>query len=135
MNAIPQQRDLFTKRYRKLAPPEPSELQIQISLIQQLRLSCRRGVTYWHTPNGELRDKRFAAKLKAMGTLAGVSDLMFVFPKAEPLLFLEIKAKGRKPTPDQKHFGEMMLAAGHRYEWTDSIDDAMRILKRYKVFK
>jgi hypothetical protein len=131
----PVQNELFKRRGRRPASvlPEPSELQIHIALIAQLRVTCRPGIAYWHTPNGEQRDKRHAAKLKAMGTLPGVSDLIFVFPEALPLLCLELKARGRGLTDDQKVFRDLMRACGHRYEWTDSLDDAVRILRQYHV--
>jgi hypothetical protein len=135
MTASIAQRDLFTRRYRKVRALEPSELQIQIAVIAQLRLRCRREILYWHTPNGELRDKRHAAKLKAMGTLPGVSDLIFVFPNAAPLLCLELKAPRRGLTDDQKVFCALMRAAGHAYEWCDSVPEAERILHKYHVFR
>ena len=130
---VAMQRDLFTRRYRQVRALDPSELQIHISLVARLRLQCQPGILYWHTPNGELRDKRAAAKLKAMATLPGVSDLIFVFPAAAPLLCLELKARGRVLTDDQKVFRDLMRAAGHDYEWTDSLDDAVRILRKYNV--
>lgn len=34
------------------------------------------GWLWWHTPNGGLRRKREAAKLRAMGVLAGVPDVL-----------------------------------------------------------
>ena len=127
------QRDLFTRRYRKAPTLEPSELQIHISLVARLRLQCRPGIVYWHTPNGEERDKRVSAKLKAMGVLPGVADLQFIFPCAAPNLFLELKARGRGLTEDQQFFRDLMRAAGHFYEWTDSLDDAVRILRKHNV--
>jgi hypothetical protein len=130
-----QQRNLFTRRWRTVQAPEPAEFAIQMAVIAFLRLRCRPGIIYWHTPNGELRDKRSAAKLKAMGTLPGVSDLIFVFPEAAPLLCLELKARGRKLTNDQKVFRDLMVAAGHIYEWADNLDEAMRILRQYNVVR
>jgi hypothetical protein len=106
-----------------------------MAVIRHLRFRCRPDVTYWHTPNGELRDKRHAAKLKAMGTLPGVSDLFFVFPNAAPLLCLELKARGRGLTGAQKLFCRLMRAAGHSYECADSIDAALGILNQYRVLK
>jgi len=132
---LPGQRDLFTKRYRRVPSLDPSEFQIQSAVIAALRLQCRPGITYWHCPNGEVRDKRHAAKLKAMGTLRGVADLTFVFPNAAPLLFLELKAYGRRLTPDQRQFRDLMQAAGHLYEWADSVSMALGILLKHKVVK
>ena len=133
---IPVQLELLKRRGRKPfnALPEPSELQIHIAVVARLRLLCRPGIIYWHTPNGGLREnKREAAKLRAMGVLPGVADLQFLYPCAQPNLFLELKARGRKLTPDQEVFRDLVRAAGHAYEWTDSLDEAIRILIQYKV--
>jgi hypothetical protein len=138
MTAHPAQRDLFTKRYRRVAPAralDPTELQIQISLIERLRWQCRPGVVYFHCPNGELRPKRAAAKLKAMGVLPGVADLVFLWSEAgRPAgLFLELKARGRPLRNDQAAFGKAVKAANFFFEWTDSLDDAVRILAQYDI--
>jgi hypothetical protein len=134
MTVAPMQRDMFTRRYRRVRA-QPSEFQIQVAVIRHLRLRGRPDITCWHTPNGELRDRRHAAKLKAMGTLPGVADLIFVFPNAAPLLCLELKAPGRKLTPAQKAFAYRMRASGHNHECADSIDAALGILNQYRVFK
>jgi hypothetical protein len=143
MNA-PAMRDLFTKRLRKIRPPPPSELQIQISLIAQLRQAqrIRPGVIYFHVPNGELRDKRSAAKLRAMGVRAGVADLIFIWnapvhgdPRRVRILFLELKAPGRKETPLQTLFADEASTIGCDYAKADSIDDAITILQGFGLLR
>jgi VRR-NUC domain len=132
---IPKQKDLFTRRYRQVQAPQPSEVQIQISLIARLRLQARKDVLYWHTPNGELRDKRAAAKLKAMGVLPGVSDLVFVWTENERLkiLFLELKAPRRTLSEDQIAFGLAALQVGCVFECADNVDDAVSILQKHQI--
>jgi hypothetical protein len=130
-----EQKDLFTKRFRKVPAPQPSELQIQISLIERLRLQCRKDVLFFHCPNGEIRDKAAAAKLKAMGVLPGVSDLQFIWNRHDQLfvLFLELKTKGRKLSNEQAVFGFAALAVGCAFEVADNIDDAVKILRKYQI--
>jgi hypothetical protein len=130
---VAKQRHLFTRRWRAVQPRAPSEFQIQVALIARLRLQCRPNILYFHCPNGELRDKRAAAKLKAMGVLPGVADLQFIFPVAQPNLFLELKARRRKLSSDQDAFRSRVRSAGHHYEMADNIDDAVRILVKYNV--
>jgi hypothetical protein len=137
---LPGQLDMFRKDRKGKPKPvklDPYEYQIQIDLIQLLHLQARREIEYWHTPNGELRDKRHAAKLKAMGTRPGVADLMFLFhDTAEvPVLFLELKARNGKLSDNQEHFRNRVRALGYAYEWTDSFDDAVRILRKYHVLR
>ena len=108
-------------------------MQLQISVVDHLKIRARPEIVWHHTPNGELRDKRTAAKLKAMGTLAGVADLTFVFPVRHPVVYLELKARGGKLTEAQCKFRDRVRALGHVYEWTDSIDDAIRILRKHLI--
>jgi hypothetical protein len=128
-----QQKDLMTGRWRKIRGPNPLEYQLQISVIQQIRWRCRRrDVTCFHSPNGEVRDKRTAAKLKAMGVLPGVSDLIILF--GWQVLFLELKSRGRKLTDEQKWFAKQVVDVhGHCFESADNIDDAVLILQRYQI--
>jgi hypothetical protein len=152
MTAAQKQRDLFTRRFRVVKPPDPSEVQIHISLCARLDLLIRRDVLWFHVPNGELRDKRAAAKLKAMHVLPGVADLLFIFRRSdapdEPgqdsvdlqastagltVLFLELKAPRRKPSPVQIQFAEFArsIHADCHYEWADSVDAAWQIVESY----
>jgi hypothetical protein len=133
---VPVQLELLKRRKGSKpfnALPEPSELQIQQAIVSRLRWQCTPGVVWWHCPNGEERDKRIAAKLKSMGVRPGVSDLQFTFPVPAPNLFLELKARGRGLTDDQKKFRDQVRSQGHLYEWTDSVDDAIRILRQHHV--
>ena len=135
-----QQRDLFTKRWRRrmLKPPEPSEVQFQIALNEHLAWRKRPGVVHFHVPNGEERDKRVAAKLKAMGVLPGVADLVFVSIDGcgrLRVLFLELKAKGRKPTLVQREFAEAVRTAGAEYAVADNIDAALELLREHGIIK
>jgi hypothetical protein len=138
---VPGQLHLFKKDRRRKPKveraPDPAEYQIQIALVQFLKLKARPEVEYFHVANGELRDKRHAAKLKAMGVRPGVSDLVFFMHDASrfPVLFLELKARGRGLTDEQRHFRDRVVALGYVYEWTDSFDEAVRILRKYHVFK
>jgi hypothetical protein len=136
ITAVPAQRDLFTKRYRRIPALDPSETQIQVSLVARLKWQCRPGVTFFHCPNGEVRDKRVAAKLKAMGVLPGVADLLFFWAAADGRpagLFLELKRRFGGLSPDQETFGRAMKEIGFSFEWTDQLDEAVRILVAYAI--
>ena len=120
--------------------PTASELQIHIALVHRLRLQCRPGVKFWHTANGEKRSPRDAAKLRAMGVLAGVPDLIFVWSEAggnfgpfPKILFLEIKKVGGRLSPAQSEFGTW--CAWNNIPWftTDNVDDAVLILRHHGI--
>jgi len=137
---VARQRDLFTRRWRgvKAATPD-KEVQMQIQLVHLLKWCKRDDVLMWHTPNGELRDKRAAAKLKAMGVLPGVSDLVFLWKQywedsegshtAPGILFLELKLPGKTATDEQVAFGLAVQLAGADYRVVKSIDEALFELK------
>lgn len=130
------QLELLKRRKRSKpfnALPPPTELQMHISIATRLRFQCKPGIVWWHCPNGELREDSHGAKLKAMGVRPGVSDLEFAFRHPTPNLYLELKARGRGLTPEQELFRDQVRAIGHKYEWTDSLDDAIRILRSYNV--
>jgi hypothetical protein len=133
-----QQKDLFTKHWRKVKPPEPSEVQLQIALNEHLAWRKRGGVVHFHVPNGGERDKREAAKLKAMGVLPGVSDLVFVWIDGAGRLhnlYLELKVKGRKPTLVQREFAQAIRTAGAEYAVADNLDDALELLVERGLIK
>jgi hypothetical protein len=155
MRASAHQRDLFTRRWRTVRALEPSELQLQISLVEWCRWKLRPDVLMWHTPNGEERDKRTAARLKAMGVLPGVADLQFLWREevsrppdavgqsanvAAPggrfrtrVLFLELKAPGRKPSAEQCGFALAVRCIGANYHIVDNIDEGIRIIESYSL--
>lgn len=58
-----------------------------------------RGLLY-HVPNGELRDPITASKLKAMGVVAGIPDIVFHY--RTKTYFFEFKKPGGTISDDQK---------------------------------
>jgi hypothetical protein len=139
-----QQKDFFTKRWRKVRRPEPLEHQIQIALVQHLKYRCRPDVIYFHVPNGGWRDEREAAKFKAMGTLAGVADMIFIWNDLKSIqqpctaiLFLELKRAGGQLSDAQWEFMERLNkhVPGVCYHMADSIDSALEILRAHGILK
>lgn len=79
------------------------ERELHIQVVNFLRYAMPDGLPWWHTPNGEHRDPRTAAKLKAFGTRAGVPDLAFILPMGKAA-FIELKASKGTLTAPQKAF-------------------------------
>jgi hypothetical protein len=67
---------------------------LQIHIASVLTKCQAKGLDFiwWHTPNGGSRNKAEAGKLKMMGLLAGVPDLIILY-KGKPH-FIELKIKG-----------------------------------------
>jgi len=137
----PQQRkDLVTRRWRNVAGATPNkEVQFQIDLVRLVKLCKREDVTMLHIPNGEHRDIRTAAKLKAMGVLPGVSDLLFLWRRyredsegswTEPgVLFMELKTPGKTASELQIAFGLLVRTYGMDFCVVRSLDEALDELK------
>ena len=125
-----QQKNLLTGRWRKLVEPQ-KEATFHIQLVSTLRWCLRPDVVWRHVPNGEHRDPRTAAKLKAMGVLPGSADLEFFYRNAAGtpcLLFLELKLPGRKCSEAQMGFALAMKLLGAEYEVACSIDEAIGVI-------
>lgn len=102
-------------------------------------------VVFWHTPNGgERRDAFEGKRLKELGTLAGVHDLLFLRPTQFQegvfgLLFgLELKKPGgpqpveRQLNPAQKTLHPRLLAAGMAASAVvDNLDDAKAFCRQH----
>ena len=106
------------------------ETQLQISVVHYLRHALPEGILYFHTPNGGVRDKREAAKLKAMGVTAGVPDLIFVLPTGK-LAAIELKWGPGRLSPEQTRW---LARAGELGAWTAvcrSIEEVDAILRKW----
>ena len=130
----PQQRDLFTKRFRKVKKKGRTleSHTVHIPLVLLLRWTVRDGVIWRHVPNGEERELRVAAKLKAMGVLPGSADLDFFWRDESDrlrILFLELKLPRGVPSDAQRAFGERAQAIGAEYLVATSVDQALAILR------
>jgi hypothetical protein len=138
------QKDLFTRRWRNVARDREKEVTaLHIPLVAMLRWCIRPDVIWRHVPNGEHRDKRTAAKLKAMGVLPGSADLEFHWcdwdderkRKRRRVLHLELKIRNRPQTEAQAGFALAMKLLGDDYYVARSIDEAIGILGAHGLIK
>jgi hypothetical protein len=72
-------------------------------------------------PNGGLRNKKEASKLKSTGVVAGVSDLIII--EANRVLFVEVKTETGTQSPKQKDFQKKVEVLGYRYLLVRSLED------------
>ena len=140
MNA-PDQKDIFTKRHRRVKAPEPSELQLHISLVAYFQRMKFPDSVGEHSPNGEMRDKRTGAKLKAMGTLPGAADYTITRRAAWsldclPEVFkIEFKHRGGKQSEAQKAYQKAIVACGAIYVVIDDIDEGIKFLEKHRLVR
>lgn len=80
-------------------------------------------------PNGGSRNVREAQRLKSEGVLAGVADLTILLPQGKSL-YIEMKVKGNRQTPNQKEFQQKAEALGHKYYVCYSFDDFEKVVKQ-----
>ena len=85
-------------------------------------------IRVWHVPNGGLRTKSEAARLKWVGVLAGVLDLTLMLPEGR-CAFWETKTPIGRLSDDQKDMIKSIERLGHTWAIVLSIDDARRELK------
>jgi hypothetical protein len=145
MTIIPlKQRDLLTGRWCNVAAGREKEVtSLHIPLVAMLRWCVRPDVIWRHVPNGEHRDKRTAAKLKAMGVLPGSADLEFHWcdwdderkRKRRRVLHLELKIANRPQSEAQAGFALAMKLLGDDYYVARSIDEAIGILGAHGLIK
>jgi hypothetical protein len=83
-------------------------------------------------PNGGSRNPREGARLKAEGVKPGVSDLLMPLRRGGfGGLWLEMKAPGKKPTPEQREWLARMNAAGYCATWCDDWSLAAKAIAGY----
>jgi hypothetical protein len=114
----------------KLTAWEANELAIHISVVDAVCKFAWPDCLFFHVPNGEMRDPRTGAKLKAMGTRRGVADLVFIRPGA-PVLFLELKDRVGRQSATQIEFQAAVERAGAQYAVAHSLDGALELLWRH----
>jgi len=101
-----------------------SALQAQIFLHHWNTYPNERGLLF-HV-NNKARNAIEGNRMKAMGSVAGVSDLIYLRPGGKPLL-LELKLDTGKQSPEQKKWQSAVEAAGYEYRIIRSLNEFQQI--------
>ena len=80
-------------------------------------------------PNGGLRSKHEAMKLKSTGVVAGVSDLIVLLPNR--CLFVEVKTDVGRQSDKQKEFEQIVKKLGFEYQLVRSLNDFLTFINVY----
>lgn len=84
-----------------------------------------RGIVF-HVPNQRAGSEE-RIKLKAMGVLAGVSDLIFIYKGKH--LYLEVKKPTGTQSRDQKEFEGRIQSNGFSYYIVRSVEDVENVMR------
>ena len=109
--------------------PTISEDQIQKAVVRHLTLLGNPRCHWFHVPNGGSRNVAEASKLKAMGTRAGVADLVLTINGRTH--FLELKTTKGKVSAAQKLEKVRAEAAGATYVVAHGLDAALDQLTQW----
>ena len=83
-------------------------------------------------PNGGRRDATTAAKLKAEGVVAGVSDLILLVKRGGyGGLLIEMKTDKGRQSPEQKAWQKEVERQGYLYKVCRNLDDFIAIIREY----
>ena len=106
----------------------PYETTLQTQCVKWFRYQYPHLVIY-AVPNGGSRNVREAQRLKSEGVLAGVADLTILLPQGKSL-YIEMKVKGNRQTPNQKEFQQKAEALGHKYYVCYSFEEFEKAVKQ-----
>lgn len=105
----------------------------QVALVRWFRLQ-HPALVLLAIPNGGQRHPAVAAKLKAEGALAGVSDLLLMTARGgKHGLWLELKAKGGRLSESQKAFQAKAEAEGYAVATCYGFDEARAVVEEYLI--
>ena len=104
------------------------ESSLQTQCVNWFRYQYPHLVIY-AVPNGGSRNVREAQRLKSEGVLAGVADLTILLPQGKSL-YIEMKVKGNRQTPNQKEFQQKAEALGHKYYVCYSFEEFEKAVKQ-----
>lgn len=104
-----------------------SEDEIQSAIVSALRIAFPKCIVA-HFANGENRDFGTAMKLKNMGTLAGMPDLIVVLPEGK-VAFIEVKTAGGRLSAAQTSIIHVLTDLGHPVCIARDIHEAVRFVK------
>lgn len=107
------------------------EASLQASIFSYVR-TVAPDVLIFHPANGGLRTKAEAARLKAMGVVAGIPDLVLVFPGGR-CAFIEVKTAKGVLSPDQKAMRLRMIRLGISSITARTLGDVRIALREWGV--
>jgi hypothetical protein len=107
-----------------------AEARIQRAILEWCWLVAPDLIIY-HTPNGGVRSKVEAARLRWQGVLPGIPDLTLVGQDGQ-LRYIEVKAGGSL-SPEQRAFQDRCIAMRIPFAVARSVDDVRRAFSAWGI--
>lgn len=111
------------------------EHQIQVAFVARCNMQLQKYPALrlaYAVPNGGLRHKATAGKLKAEGVRPAVPDWKLPVPNLDYTgLAIEFKAPGKYPPPEQRQYHELLRACFWRVEVSRDPEHAWGIVEDY----
>lgn len=130
---LEEMRKLANSKKKVRKKPDDEEHRIQCECIRAFRYKYPKlRHNLFAIPNGGRRDKVTGAKLKAEGTLAGVSDLIFLKSnRFYGALLIEMKTPKGRQQETQKDWERKITADGYKYVVCRSVSEFMDEIEDY----
>jgi hypothetical protein len=109
------------------------ETKIHFGVAEYLRKCGAPGLLWWHTPNDGKRTFGATNRLKRMGMLNGVSDIIAV--REGKIYGLELKADKGRATEHQLKFLSDLDNAGGYTAMSHGLDRAVAVLKSWGLIR
>lgn len=124
-------RQVQQTRITRAEPAFSNESDLHAAIWESLSATLPCDCTAFHVPNGEKRTEATARKLKRLGTVPGVSDLIVVC-SGRPLA-LEIKTESGALSGSQKEWREKWVRSGGEYVVVRSVDAALKAVTEWRT--
>jgi hypothetical protein len=108
-----------------------AEARIQAAIVEWIRIVAPTLIAF-HVPNGGLRSKAEAARLKWVGTLAGVPDVVVLDLDGRCWL-IEVKGPGGSLSPEQCVIRDRCVAMRIPFVVAKSIDDVRHAFRLWRI--
>ena len=125
--------EMMAQQPKTRRKPHDHEHRIQCACVRWFRLQYpKMKHNLFAVPNGGKRDAATAAKLKEEGALAGVSDLILLYPnRFYGALLVEMKTKEGRQSELQKEWQSKITADGYKYVVVRSLEDFQQEINNY----
>jgi hypothetical protein len=108
-----------------------AEARVQAAIVEWIRVVAPR-VLVFAVPNGGLRSKAEAARLKWTGVVPGIPDLVVIAPIGRAY-FLEVKTSNGRLSDDQRAILGALANLGAPFMTVRSIDDVRRAFSGWGI--